>query len=213
MSVCVRERVSQLTKCRCVLFFFSREFFRVVGVWLLDSHDDFHSRARRLSSQSPSRERLADSMNGTSTPVRPLRRGRKPNKKAGVAEKSSMDNLDNSFNSSTTSFNHSHSSILSEDLDFLSKSPVGHQWRNKKLWQTNANATQKRYEEYSGKRICATPQGMEREMRRNDIKKSLMGLMELEAPDLKWVVSSSEKSAIPELQSRNMTGARLWVML
>ena len=151
---------------------------------LNDSNEDFHYRARRPSSQSPTRRRWVDDVNETSTQVKPLRRGRKPGT-ARKADKTSMADLDNSFNSSTSSFHRSLPSIPSDDLDFLSKSPVGHQWRNKKLWQTNANGTQKRYEEISGKRLCATPQGMERELRRNDIRKSLMGLMDLEAPDLK----------------------------
>ena len=157
---------------------------KIFAMQLKDTNDDFHSRARRPSSQSPTRERWVDDMNETSTPVRALRRGRKPTHGTRTTE-TLTSNFDNSFNSSTSSFNHSLPSIPSDDLDFLSKSPVGHQWRNKKLWQTNANATQKRYEEYSGKRLCATPQGMERELRRNDIRKSLVGLMDLEAPDLK----------------------------
>lgn len=73
----------------------------------------------------------------------------------------------------------------SAELDFLSKSPAGHQWRNKKHWQSNANATQRRYQEYSGKSHTMTPQGMEREMRRKDIRASLMASMDdMGVPDL-----------------------------
>jgi hypothetical protein len=150
------------------------------------------SRSRRSHSHSPTRNKLDDE-ELIAYASKPLRRGRKPSKR-GVVRKTtttqepSTPDFDNSFNSSLT-FNQSFSGMPAEkeeELDFLTKSPAGHQWRNKKLWQTNAGLAQKRYEEYSGRKSqCATPQGMERELRRADIRKSLMGAMDsMGVPDL-----------------------------
>lgn len=141
------------------------------------------TRARRALSHSPTRSKLDDDF--ISPASKPLRRGRKPGNKRRVVKKSPQDpstlDFDNSFNSSMSNhLNQSFSGMPSEpeqELDFLSKSPVGHQWRNKKLWQSNAGLAQKRYEEYSGRKsLVATPQGMEREMRRKEIRDALMGV-------------------------------------
>jgi hypothetical protein len=84
------------------------------------------------------------------------------------------------FNSSAASLENSMS-----ELDFLLRSPVGHQWRNKKHWQTNANALQRRFQECSGKSYTTTPQGLTRKMRRRDIREALMASIEtLAVPDL-----------------------------
>ena len=137
----------------------------------------------RARSHSPSRTYLEEDAD------KPLRRGRKPGSSKKRVPKPSTPDFDNSFNSSVSSLlskSTTTSQVPEEELDFLSKSPAGHQWRNKKLWQTNAGGTQRRYEEYSGKKApMATPQGMEREMRRQDIRKSLMASMDvMELPDL-----------------------------
>ena len=148
-----------------------------------------------------------------------IRRGRKPSHAKSHNNNNNNNNLNdsittadfqNSFNSSTTTVTTSSSlwdpsasgtslsasasalSCGSDELDFLSKSPAGHQWRNKKHWQTNANAMQRRYLEYSGKpsHVTSTPQGIEREMRRLDIRASLLtaaasnGWEDLNVPDL-----------------------------